>query len=196
MVDAKTIEIYNAKADEYVEFVSKTIPDQDLRAFMEALPQGGIALDLGCGPGNTAAMLQDAGFTVDATDASEKMVEMARDKFSVQAKVATFDDLSAENHYDGIWANFSLLHAQKSDMPKHLAAIHKALKSDGHFHIGLKLGVGEQRDKIDRMYAYYEEAELKDLLKNAGFTVISTRLGKEAGLAGSVDPYIIITAHA
>lgn len=196
MTDARTIETYNAKAADYVDMVSRTTPDQDLRAFMDALPQGGLVMDLGCGPGNTAAMMQAAGFVVEATDASDKMVEMAHSEFGVAAKVATFDDLDADAYYDGIWANFSLLHAPKSDMPKHLSAIHKALKPNGHFHIGMKLGTGEQRDTINRMYTYYEEDELSGLLSDAGFTVLTTRNGELMGMAGDVEPFIIITAHA
>ncbi len=196
MADQKTIETYNAKASDYVNMVSHTKPDRDLRAFIEAVTDGGRVLDWGCGPGNTAAMLQNAGFTVDATDASEKMVEMARNEFDVSAKLATFDNLALRHHYDGIWANFSLLHAPKTAMPQHLKAAHTALKSGGHFHIGMKLGTGEKRDKIDRMYTYYEETELKDLMKTAGFTIIASRLGEVIGLAGGSEPFVIITADA
>lgn len=196
MADKKTIETYNAKAADYVKMVSRSEPDQDLRAFIKAVPNGGLVLDWGCGPGNTSAMLHDAGFVVDAVDASEKMVEMAHSEFGVSAKLATFDDLILQDHYDGIWANFSLLHAPKSDMPRHLKSVHSALKPGGHFHIGMKLGTGESRDTIDRMYTYYEETKLKDLMKTAGFTIITSRLRAEAGLAGDVSPFAIITAHA
>ena len=196
MADQKTIETYNTKAADYVNMVSRDKPDRDLRAFIETVTDGGHVLDWGCGPGNTAAMLQNAGFVVDPTDASEKMVDMACNEFGVSAKLATFDDLALQDHYDGIWANFSLLHAPKTAMPQHLKAAHTALKSGGHFHIGMKLGTGEKRDKIDRMYTYYEETELKDLMKTAGFTIIASRLGEVIGMAGGTEPFVIITAHA
>jgi trans-aconitate methyltransferase len=196
MADAKTIETYNSKADGYASLISRSIPDQDLRNFIDAVPLGGLVLDLGCGPGNSAAMMLAEGLKVDAIDASEKMIELARSQFNVAANLATFDDLDAQNHYDGIWANFSLLHAPKSDMPRHLKAIHNALKEKGHFHIGMKLGAGEQRDTINRMYTYYQEAELSKYLSDAGFTVLSTRIDEMMGLAGDVEPFIIITAHA
>jgi hypothetical protein len=141
-------------------------------------------------------MMMAEGLKVDATDASPKMVEVAKSSFNVDANLATFDDLDAENRYDGIWANFSLLHAPKSDMPKHLKTIHRALKPKCHFHIGMKLGSGEQRDTINRMYTYYEETELSDYLSDAGFTVTSTRKGELMGMAGDVEPFVIMTAHA
>jgi len=196
MADQKTIETYNATADDYVKLVSRTSPDRDLRRFIDAIPKGGLVLDWGCGPGNSAAMMQAAGLVVEAVDASEKMVELARTKYGLNVKQATFDELDAKARYDGLWANFSLLHAPKTDMPHHLQAAHTALKKDGYFHIGMKLGTGEIRDRLARMYTYYEEDELKALLENAGFAIATTRKDAMEGMTGDVEPFIIITAHA
>ena len=196
MADQKTIDVYNAKAADYAGKFSRTKPDRDLRNFIDSIPKGGLVLDLGCGPGNSAAMMQAAGLIPEAMDASAEMVELARTKYGLNVTHATFDDLNATAHYDGVWANFSLLHAAKSDMPRHLSAIHTALKPGGHFHIGMKLGAGEKRDTMDRMYTFYEDAELKSMIQTAGFTIRGSRKDAMTGLAGPVEPFIIITAHA
>jgi trans-aconitate methyltransferase len=176
--------------------VSRVTPDQDLQNFLDAVPKEGRVLDFGCGPGNSAKMMQDTGLRVDAIDASSEMVKMANDKFGVNAKLGTFDTLTVKNYYHGIWANFSLLHADKADMPSHLKAIHAALKPSGHFHIGMKLGSGSQRDDLERMYTYYEEQELCDLMTAAGFSIIATRQGSVEGMAGGKEPFVIVTANA
>lgn len=196
MADQKTINTYNATAADYVKLVSRTTPDRDLRRFINAIPKGGLVLDWGCGPGNSAAMMQAAGLIAEVIDASEKMVELARIKYNLNAKQATFDELSETARYDGLWANFSLLHAPKSDMAKHLQTAHTALKKGGYFHIGMKLGNGEKRDRLERMYTYYEEDELIGLIKDAGFTIATTRKDAMEGMTGDVEPFIIITAHA
>ncbi len=196
MADQRTIETYNETAADYVKFVSRTTPDQDLRRFIDAIPKGGLVLDWGCGPGNSAAMMQTAGLVAEAIDASEKMVALAQSNHGLNAKQATFDALDETARYDGLWANFSLLHAPKSSMPKHLQAAHTALRKNGYFHIGMKLGTGEKRDKLARMYTYYEEAELKNLIETAGFTIATSRTDAMEGMAGNVEPFIIITAHA
>jgi trans-aconitate methyltransferase len=196
MADQKTIDVYNAKAADYADKFSRTKPDRDLRNFIDSVPKGGLVLDLGCGPGNSAAMMQAAGLIPEAMDASAEMVELARTKYGLNVTHATFDDLNATARYDGIWANFSLLHAAKSDMPRHLSAIHTALKPGGHFHIGMKLGAGEKRDTMDRMYTFYEDAELKNMIQAAGFTIRGSRKDAMTGMAGPVEPFIIITAHA
>ncbi|PTX57314.1 methyltransferase family protein [Litoreibacter ponti] len=191
MTDKETIDVYNTRATDYTKF-ARGLPDADLAAFMAATKPGGHVLDLGCGPGNSAAMLQDAGFTVSATDASPEMVRIARETYGVDAQLSTFDDISGTDIYDGIWANFSLLHAPKADMPRHLAALRTALKPGGIFHIGLKVGTGEARDTIGRKYSYYQEAELHDLLNAAGLRPRTTRHGAEPGLDGVVAPFMIV----
>lgn len=196
MADQETIATYNATAEDYVKFVSRMTPDRDLRRFIDAIPNGGLVLDWGCGPGNSAAMMQAAGLVAEAIDASEKMVELAKSTHGLNVKQATFDDMDEKARYDGLWANFSLLHAPNSSMPKHLQAAHTALKKGGYFHIGMKLGTGEKRDKLARMYTYYEEVELKSLIENAGFTIATCRTDAMEGMAGNVEPFIIITAHA
>lgn len=156
---------------------------------------GGHILDLGCGPGLHAAKMQAQGFTVTAYDATPEFVKAATAR-GVDAHLATFDDLTATATFDGIWASFSLLHAAKVDFPRHLTAIHTALKPGGALFLGMKLGTGEDRDKIGRFYSYYSETNLKEALAAAGFAGIKTTCGEGMGLAGDVEPFILLTAHA
>ena len=195
MSDRETLEVYAAKAEDYAEAFLAQSPDADLRRFMDALPPGGRVLDLGCGPGSATAFMLEAGFDVDPTDASREMAEVAKTRFGIDVRISTFDELAAQSEYDGVFANFSLLHAKKADLPRHLAAISRALKPSGTFHIGTKVGDGEKRDALGRFYAYYREDELTALLEEAGFDVIHRRFGAEAGLAGDVSPFMIFLAR-
>jgi SAM-dependent methyltransferase len=137
-----------------------------------------------------------AGCVVDALDASAEMIELASSIDGVTARQASFDDISGAALYDGVWANFSLLHAARTDMPKHLAAIHTALKPGGLFHIAVKEGSGEGRDNLGRHYTYYTESGLTALLQTAGFSVGPYRRGRDKGLSGTDDNWISVTAHA
>lgn len=195
-MDRQTIEIYDAKAADYAKLVTSDAPSRHLRAFMDALPKGGHLLDLGCGPGNAAASMRDAGFRVTAIDASPRMVELGADRYGLDITLGTFDDVTQTAQYDGIWASFSLLHAPRADIPRHLSAIHTALKPHGIFVIGVKTGTGTERDSLGRQYTYFEPAELDSLLRAAGFTPISSATGSDKGLSGYISPWIIVTAHA
>jgi len=196
MSDKETLSVYAAKAAEYAGLVESSGRDKNLDAFIALLPPGGHVLDWGCGAGNASAKLRDLGFQVTATDAAQEFALQARKAFALEVQVETFDELSDIDTYDGIWANFSLLHARKTAMPKHLKQAHKALKPGGQFSIGLKTGDGEHRDGIGRFYAYYTQAEIKALLHNAGFTVTDQSTGETIGLDGTVAPWIVLRAHA
>ena len=194
MTDDKTLKAYTEKATAYAALDFSESEKQALDGFLSMLPKGGTILDLGCGPGFHAARMVADGFRVSAIDATPAFVDAARDK-GVNARLGSFDDLTETATYDGIWASFSLLHARKADFPRHLAAIHRALRPGGTLYLGLKLGEGEHRDKLGRFYAYYEEPELRDLLHGAGFTGVDATTGEGAGLAGTVDRFILLTAR-
>lgn len=196
MKDEETIAAYNQKVDEYASLVSSDKPDLDAQAFLDSLPDNAFVLDLGCGPGNSAKFFKDAGHVVDAIDASEEMVKLASSKHGLNARVGTFEDVQETNHYDAVWANFSLLHAPKDKFPVYLQAIHRALKPDGIFHIGMKLGSDSRRDNLGRLYAYYSREELEALLQNNGFVASRNREGEDVGLAGDLDRWIVIQSKA
>jgi hypothetical protein len=60
----------------------------------------------------------------------------------------------------------------------------------------MKLGTGARRDALGRFYTYYTAEELKHILTQNGFTMTFEREGTEKGLAGDVEPFIMLAAHA
>ncbi|MEQ9694558.1 class I SAM-dependent methyltransferase [Shimia sp. SDUM112013] len=196
MTDRETIEVYNAHAADYAAMTQSEARDKQLVAFIARVPPKGAVLDLGCGPGHSAEEMARHGLTAHAMDPSPEMVRRATSRPGVIARQGSFDDLTEENLYDGIWANFSLLHAPRADMPRHLAAIFRALRDNGTFHIGLKCGTGCARDRLGRFYTYYQEDELLGLLQGAGFTILKINRGRGKGLEGSVSDWITVASHA
>ncbi len=197
MSDRDTISVYDTQAARYAELTDDAnAEDPQLVSFVQAVPDGGTVLDLGCGPGASAAIMARAGLRVHAMDASAEMVRLASIHPGVAARQAAFSDLEADGEYDGIWANFSLLHAKRAEFPALLAAIHRALKPKGIFFIAMKLGQGDGPDRLGRYYSYYTEDELKTYLQQAGFTVTDQKHGSGTGLDGSVSDWIGLAAHA
>ncbi len=195
MADEETLRVYAARAGDYAKRFHEASVGKHLREFLDVLPNSAHVLDLGCGPGRAAAALLAEGHDVDAWDASPEMAKVGAELYGVNIKRAKFEALEALAFYDAIYANFSLLHAPKSEMPGHLDRIAKALKPGGLFHIGLKAGTGETRDALGRFYAYYGEDEIVGLLEAAGLTVEARAFGEEAGLDGTVAPWIILKAR-
>lgn len=191
MSDTRTLQAYADKVDDYAKLIVSK-PSSHLRAFEAALPRGAAVLDLGCGPGNAAGWLATQGHHALATDASPEMIALAAAYPGVTAQLATFDDLTQVAEFDGIYANFSLLHLPKDAFAQALTSVKRALKPGGIFHLGLKQGKGSGRDHLGRYYSYYTEAELEGLLIPLGFTITQRSFGSGPGLAGTVDPWIIL----
>ena len=192
MIDTQTIAVYDAQSKAYADLDERHAPDVYLLDFIKRLPDNGHVLDLGCGPGRSAATMRDHGLKIDAVDASMQMVALANSRYALDARQAYFEDIDISSFYAGIWASFSLLHASAEAFPKILSRLHAALNQTGIFHLSMKLGSGSSRDKLGRLYTYYSEDELRQLLCEAGFDIIEVQFGEGQGLAGTIDPWISV----
>ena len=194
--DIKTLQVYEAQSSKYLENVTKEHPPKPLKYFAANLPKKSNVLDYGCGPGLSAEYLANLGHSVIAFDASKNMLELVPKHERIKSYQATFDTFSENGIFDGIWASFSLLHAKRRDFPRLLTSIKRALKPDGLFSIGLKLGTGEKRDKLGRRYTFVSQNELDQLLKSSGFNVFDHILGKDVGLDGVMSEWVFAYAKA
>ena len=192
MSDTETLNVYDVKAQEYADLTQSDAENAEVAAFMNNVKSGGRVLDFGCGPGHFAARMAKAGFEVEATDASSEMVKLANLEDGVSARCETFEMLDALDLYDGVFANFSLLHAQRKAVAGHVAQITRALKSGGVFHIGMKTGAGEKRDKIGRHYCYFSENELATMMGDNGLTIIHRNHGRDTGLDGAPADWVVL----
>lgn len=193
MTDHQTISVYDTQTDAYEDLIKRQSSDPILLKFIARIVPGGYVLDLGCGPAISSKVMRDSGLRVDPIDASVGMVRMANKKYDIGARQVYFEDINGTDIYDGIWANFSLLHASAEDFPNILIVLQHALKPAGTFHLGMKTGAGSKRDKLGRYYTYYSEQELREYLKIAGFIVEKTINREGRGLAGDVEPWITLT---
>ena len=112
MIDEKTLSVYDSRIAEYVDLVN-TPPSNALINFISIVKKGGIVLDLGCGPGNASKQMKQKGLVPHAVDASMEMVQFVKKSHGIDAKFMCFSQLSAIDFYDGVYANFSLLHTKK-----------------------------------------------------------------------------------
>lgn len=192
MTDQATIDFYDDHARDYGQTFGQTLSPA-LKRFIADMPAGGRVLDLGCGPGHASGHMARAGLRPDPVDASSGMVDLAR-AAGLPAQVMRFDELDAVGVYDGVWANFSLTHAPRADLPGHLEAIRTALKPGGQLHIGVKTGSGPFRDQLGRLYHLIEADALAKLLALAGLSVTQSRTGSDKGFDGRPMPFVVMRA--
>ncbi|MEM8850680.1 MAG: class I SAM-dependent methyltransferase [Pseudomonadota bacterium] len=191
MSDDQTLRVYARAAQEYsdLSLAGETGPDR--AAFLAALPPGdGPVLDWGAGPGHDAAAMIAAGVAAEATDASPEMVALCLGQ-GVPTRCEPFEALDPAPRYRGIWANFSLLHADAAALPGLIALAAGALRPGGVLHVALKRGQGTARDRLGRRYVYLEAADLDRLTAAVGLVRLSIRHGHSVGLDGRSAGYVV-----
>jgi SAM-dependent methyltransferase len=165
-MDDGTLQFYRDNAQSYADWAKA--PSTRLVRFMALLPAGGSILELGCGAGNHSADMIKAGFVVRPTDGSPEMADIAARRLGRPVETMLFDQLDAEDAYDGVWASACLLHAPRGELPGILGRIHRALKPSGLFYASFKIGDSDGRDKLGRYYNYPERDWLDAAYATAG----------------------------
>jgi SAM-dependent methyltransferase len=179
MSDNTTTSFYIDNAATYAKRDRK-LPTARLDAFLSSLPKGGSILELGCGGGQDSAYMWSKGFfNLTPTDGSAELARHAEAQLYRPVKVMQFSELQDEQAFDGIWAEASLLHVPRAQLPDILNRINRAVKPGGIFHATFKAGAAEGHDEFGRYYNYPSAAFLSDILGEAGWrnVVITERDG-------------------
>ena len=151
--DTATLDFYATEAQAYAGR-SREAAHARIAAFAAALPAGGRVLELGCGGGHDSAELLARGLDVVPTDGSPELAAQAAHRLGRPVAVLLFEDLDAQEAFDGVWANACLLHVPRSALSGILTRIHAALKPGGVFYASFKAGSDEGRDRFGRLYNY------------------------------------------
>ena len=167
-----TTSFYDDNAETYAARDRKP-PTARLDAFLAALPDKARILELGCGGGQDCAYMLSKGFDVTPTDGSAELARQAEKLIGRPVKIMRFEELSAHEEFDGVWAEASLLHVPRADLPGILTLIRSALKQDGVFHASFKAGTAEGHDAFGRYYNYPSMEWLQALLDTGGWRDIS-----------------------
>jgi len=161
-----TLDYYNENAAQFVEHTVDADMSETRNRFLSNIPENGYVLDFGCGSGRDTKAFRDAGYQVDATDASEELCKMATEYSGVEVSNKTFLELDEKEKYDGIFACASLLHAENDSLDDILALCHRALKVNGVMYLSFKYG-NEEGVRNGRFFNdMNEEKFAKHLKKN------------------------------
>jgi ubiquinone/menaquinone biosynthesis C-methylase UbiE len=148
-------------------------------AFHSRLPQGGIVVDVGCGPGIDVARLLRRGLRVVGVDLSMGMLESAPGELTgrlVQADMRFLPITSGA--LDGIWCVASLLHVPQTDTTSVLHEFKRTLARAGTLALVTAIGESERFEPVPyapgerRWFVYREREDLREQLLAAGFTIL------------------------
>lgn len=140
MQNNSTLTYYNQNATRfYTTTVSVEFTDTQQR-FLSYLPHTASILDFGCGSGRDTRAFLDQGYQVEAIDGSEELCKLATDYTGIQVRHLLFQELSAIDKYDGIWACSSILHLPKDELINVMRKMTAALKPNGIIYTSFKYG--------------------------------------------------------
>jgi SAM-dependent methyltransferase len=138
---------YDLVAKEYAghlfdELSYKPLDREMLDRFARDIRGRGEACDLGCGPGQVARYLRDAGARVFGLDVSESMLEEAR-RLNPDIAFRRGDMLALDlpdASLSGIAAFYAIVHTALTSLPQVFSEMHRVLHPGGllllAFHIG------------------------------------------------------------
>ena len=173
---AITLRHYNAHAESFWRGTKDHDVSQNRAALLEHLrgaPPYRI-LDFGCGPGRDLKYFKDLGHDAVGLEGAENFVEHARIYSGCEVWQQDFLKLILPPEYfDGVFANASLFHVPRQELPRVLRELWKALKNDGVLFSSNPRGENEEGWSGERYGVYYDWQSWQELVTAAGFNEIT-----------------------
>lgn len=140
MVPSETVTYYNTNSKKFAEKTMNIDFFIIQNKFLNKLCISASILDFGCGSGRDTKYFLSQGYQVEAIDGSEELCKLASEYTGIPVKHMLFQELDAEEQYDGIWACSSILHLPLEELKPVLEKMAKALKPQGIIYTSFKYG--------------------------------------------------------
>ncbi|MFJ3485629.1 class I SAM-dependent methyltransferase [Pseudomonas sp. NPDC090202] len=191
-ITATTLGNYNAVAEDFREGTRDHDVSQNIDALLRNIHgQAPLQiLDFGCGPGRDLRTFTAMGHAATGLDGSERFAEMARADSGCEVFCQNFLelDLPAER-FDGIFANASLFHVPRQELPRVLRELRAALKPGGVLFSSNPRGHNQEGWKGERYGSFHDLESWSALLTDAGFVEVE-HYYRPAGLPREQQPWL------
>jgi SAM-dependent methyltransferase len=147
-------------------------------------------LDFGCGPGRDLIAFRARGHEPAGLDGSAEFAAMARANSGCEVWQQDFLalELPAER-FHGVFANASLFHVPRSELPRVLSALHATLVSQGVLFASNPRGGNVEGWNGERYGAYHELEAWRGFMVAAGFVELE-HYYRPAGLPREQQPWL------
>ena len=187
--------VYNKIAEDWFkDHHDDTWWQEGTEKFINELPNSATILDVGCGAGVKSKYLSEKGYKVTGIDFSEKMIEIAkREHPEIDFEIIDIYEIDKYTKtFDGVFAQASLLHIEKSRIKEVLENLKNKLNPGGLLYVAVKGiredGIEERIKKendygyeYERFFSYYSLPELENYFHEIGLEVVwqmNNRVGK------------------
>ena len=191
-VTERTLAHYNERPQEFWERTR----DHDVRQNIDALLQS-IAgappftiLDFGCGPGRDLKTFAALGHIAIGLEGAAPFAAMARDYSGCEVWQQDFLKLDLpDNRFDGIFANASLFHVPRQELPRVLRELRASLKPGGVLFSSIPHGANQEGWIGERYAAYHDLEAWRGYLSAAGLVELA-HYYRPAGLPRQQQPWL------
>lgn len=187
-----TLEHYQATADAFREGTWAHDVSQNIAALLRHIQAQSpyTLLDFGCGPGRDLCVFKGMGHEAVGLDGCPNFVAMAREASGCEVLLQDFLALDLpDGRFDGIYANASLFHVPRQELPRVLGQLHGALKPGGVLFASNPRGENSEGWNGPRYGAYHDWDNWKQLLESAGFEALE-HYYRPAGLPREQQPWL------
>ena len=175
-ISALTLGHYDANADSFWERTRDHDVTQNIAALVEAIeaePPFAI-LDFGCGPGRDLKALAALGHEAIGLEGAARFVHMAREYSGCVVWRQDFLALQLpQRRFDGVFANASLFHVPRQELPRVLGELYASLQPGGVLFSSNPRGANVEGWHGARYGAHHDLEAWRAYLDAAGFIEIS-----------------------
>lgn len=163
-------------------------PAPFLGGFVRQLSPGDHVLDVGCGSGRDLLWMQHKGLAVTGFEHSPGLAGLARQHAGcrvIEGNFTTYD--FAPLAVDAILMTGALVHVTHDRLPGVLGNILRALNPESQrriVYLSLKAGEGSATDNRGRVFYFWQEADLENILSGCGLEVVAFKRSLSADGTG------------
>ena len=192
-VEQSTVGHYEVNAASFREGTKDHDVSQNYSALLSRFdPEATLdILDFGCGPGRDIAYFKSRGHRPVGVDGSEAFCEMARQYTGCKILCQNFLQLDLPTAaFDAVFANASLFHVPRQELPAVLSKLHACLRAGGILFSSNPRGNSEQWSGA-RYGNYLEFDEACANLQAARFTILN-HYYRPLGVPREQQPWLAI----
>ena len=189
---SRTLGHYESRAQAFWEGTRDHDVSQNIEALLRHIE--GTApfaiLDFGCGPGRDLLDFSRRGHHTIGLEGASALANMARIHSGCEVWEQDFLQLDLPaGRFDGIFANASLFHVPRPDLPRVLRQLHATLKSGGVLFSSNPRGDNQESLNGERYGAYHDLEAWRQYLRSAGFAELE-HYYRPTGLPRDQQPWL------